>query len=507
MIFERFRQAEGGATRTHGGTGLGLNIAREFAQLHGGRVEVGDAPAGGARFTVTWPHVAAGAVEPDAEAAVEPSPVDGASPALAGTLQALAADAAVHAHAAPPSVPGRPEVLLVEDNPELRAFVAGVLAERYNVALAVDGRDGLERARALRPDLVITDVMMPRMSGGELVRALRREAVFDATPVLLLTARADDALRVDLLANGAQDYLVKPFLPQELLARAGNLVAAKRAVDVLRESVQGLSGDIGELSREVAAKTRALRAALAAADAARVQAEHANEVKGAFLALVSHEMRTPLATLHLNAQLLARMQAQASEGPMHEATDRLRRSSQRLVTLVDGLLEYTRVESGAIELRQERVDLAALARDVVDAQREAVPPGVSLSLDAPATLPPIDTDERLLGVVLSNLLANALKFTHAGEVTLRVAAGADAHTIEVRDTGIGIDAADLERIFEPFEQLEPLRRKSIPGVGLGLALVRRIVHAMGGTIEVESTPGVGTVFRVAVPGRSPEVVE
>lgn len=502
VIFERFRQAEGGATRMRGGTGLGLNIAREFMHLHGGGLDVGDAPGGGARFVATWPHAApvdeAVAVAGDAPA----------SPALAGTLQALAADAAVDAHAALPSVPGRPEVLLVEDNAELRAFVAGVLADRYNVALAVDGRDGLERARALRPDLVITDVMMPRMSGDALVRALREEPVLAATPILLLSARADDALRVEMLSSGAQDYLTKPFLPQELLARAGNLIAAKRAIDLLRDTTQSLSTDLGDLSHEVVAKTRALRVALAAADAARVQAERANEVKAAFLGLVSHELRTPLSTLQLNAQLLARLSGQASPGPMHaEAVERLLRGSQRLTTLVDGLLEYTRVESGALELHREPVDLVALAHEAIDAQREAVPPGVSLALDAPTALRPIDTDARLLGVVLSNLLSNALKFTRAGTVTLHVAALEDTHMIEVHDTGIGIDAVDLERIFEPFEQLEPLKRKSIPGVGLGLALVRQIVHAMHGTIAVESTPGVGTVFRVTLPSRPAEAIE
>ncbi|GHA83450.1 ATP-binding response regulator [Cognatilysobacter bugurensis] len=504
VIFERFRQAEGGTTRRHGGTGLGLNIAREFIHLHGGHIHVTDAPDGGARFAASWPRIA-----PEAEAGAASAHVrdETMAPALAGTLQALSADAAIGSHAALPSAPGRPEVLLVEDNAELRAFIAGVLTEHYNVALAVDGHDGLERARALRPDLVITDVMMPRMGGDELVRALREESVFDATPILLLSARADDALRVELLSTGAQDYLTKPFLPQELLARTGNLIAAKRAVDILRDSVQSLSTDLGDLSHEVAAKTHALRAALSAADAARVQAERANEIKGAFLALVSHELRAPLSTLHLNAQLLARQPVESLPVPIRDAISRQLRGSQRLTTLVDGLLEYTRVESGAMEIRCTRVDLAALARDAIEAQSETVPPGVELVLEPPGPLRALDSDPRLLGVVLSNLLTNALKFTQAGTVTLAVSSADHTHTVEVRDTGIGIDAADLERIFEPFEQLEPIKRKSVPGVGLGLALVRQIVHAMHGTIEVESRPGAGTMFRVTLPSRPPEVIE
>ena len=193
-------------------------------------------------------------------------------------------------------------------------------------------------------------------------------------------------------------------------------------------------------------------------------------------------------------------------GATRESLDRLLRGSQRLATLVDGLLEYARIESGVIEPLNEPVDLVALAAEAIDAHREAVPPGVSLSFEAPGAIRTIDSDPRLLGVVLSNLLSNALKFTRAGTVTLGMAATDDTHTIEVRDTGIGIDPVDLERIFEPFEQLEPLKRKSIPGVGLGLALVQQIVHALHGTIAVDSTPGVGTVFRVTLPSRPAEAI-
>ena len=128
-------------------------------------------------------------------------------------------------------------MLVVEDNREMNAFVAEALRPGHRVATALDGQEGLEKALRLRPDLIVSDIMMPRMSGEELVREVRRRRDLDDVPILLLSARADEEARVRLLSSGAQDYLVKPFVTEELLARAAGLVARKREVEGrLRES-------------------------------------------------------------------------------------------------------------------------------------------------------------------------------------------------------------------------------------------------------------------------------
>jgi signal transduction histidine kinase len=123
-----------------------------------------------------------------------------------------------------------------------------------------------------------------------------------------------------------------------------------------------------------------------------------------------------------------------------------------------------------------------------------------VSLAPAEPMPILHSDPALLRVVISNLIGNAVKFTREGIVTVYLRNADGAHIIEIRDTGIGIAEADFPRIFEPFEQLEPLRRKTIPGVGLGLSLVRQIVDALGGTIEVQSVVGNGSMFRVTLPG-------
>lgn len=225
IVFERFRQLEGGATRRWGGTGLGLAIARELAVLHGGSISISEAPEGGALFVVDLPRNApAGAVVRPATAAVE-ARVD-----VQHVAQELGAPRAAVAPAVTPADGAR--VLVVEDNPEMNRFLCESLAPVYDVATAFDGEEGLRQATQLRPDLVLTDIMMPAMSGDELVHAIRSHPALDRVPILLLTAKADDELRTRLLRDGAQDYLTKPFSVEELRARIHNLIVGKRALDI-----------------------------------------------------------------------------------------------------------------------------------------------------------------------------------------------------------------------------------------------------------------------------------
>lgn len=511
-IFERFRQGDAGATRRHGGTGLGLAIVKEFVELHGGAVTLASAAGQGAVFTVCLPLSAPTAMHVASASHPNEATARAANPVVESTLQQLGAheqgvsiDSTGTIVAAPRP---RPSVLVVEDNLEMRTFVADILGDMYDVVAARDGREGLERALALSPDLIVTDLMMPHMSGDQLIGALRERTEFAATPILMLTAKTDDDLRVQLLKSGAQDYLTKPFLPQELLARADNLIAMKCARDALRQELAGESGNVAALATQLAVKHRQLHTALAIAKVAREQAEHASEVKTTFLGMVSHELRTPLATILMNAQMLAGPQEVAPQSLQKPRIDRLLRAATQMSTLVEGLLEYTRTESGKVNPRYESIDFVALAQEVIDAHADNLPAGVQLALEVPATgVPPLTSDVQLLKVVLGNLVSNALKFTRQGSVTVRLGSLPGWHELEVRDTGIGIAEADMARIFLPFEQLEPLQRKSIPGVGLGLALVKQIVDTLNGKVTITSVPGAGTTLQVRFPDVTDAVAE
>jgi PAS domain S-box-containing protein len=240
-VFERFFQIDADAARA-GGAGLGLAIVREFAELQRGTVFVDQAPEGGARFVVELPLRAppGTAINTNVVAPVVP-------PAVAASLRESR-----------PAQKDGPLVLVVEDNAELNGFLVETLSLDFRVASAHDGEEGLQSALALKPDLILSDLMMPRMSGDQLVREVRKRKELDGVAIVILTAGADDELRVRLLREGAQDYVSKPFDSSELLARVKNLVALKKVRDLLQRELETTRQDVAQLALELARRLREL---------------------------------------------------------------------------------------------------------------------------------------------------------------------------------------------------------------------------------------------------------
>ena len=235
MIFARFAQA---STDTSSyGSGLGLNIVKEFVELHLGTVVVLDAAGGGATFQVEMPIRAP-------QGTFVRELYDNATPVLS---QAQFLQPGL------PPVPlahrtGLPHVLVVEDNQDLLQFLHDVLVDNYNVSLAANGAVAMEALLKHPPDLIITDLMMPQVDGIQLIRELRSMAQFHHIPAIVLTARSDDSLRSNLLEEFVQDYLTKPFSPQELRARVHNLITVKRSVELLQGELASQASDVGELT-------------------------------------------------------------------------------------------------------------------------------------------------------------------------------------------------------------------------------------------------------------------
>jgi PAS domain S-box-containing protein len=227
-IFERFRQADGTSTRRQGGTGLGLTIVKEFVDLHGGTIDLDEAPGGGARFAIAIPVGAPlGADLHDAQSLDEEAAV-----------QTVSELRPITASVAPQVATSAPTVMVVEDNLEMNAFIAETLGRDYRVVTALDGQEGLAKAMSCSPELIISDVMMPRLSGDEMVRELRTRPELADVPIIMLTAKADDQLRVKLLKNTVQDYIAKPFLAEELLAKATALINKRRNVQEKLQAAQ-----------------------------------------------------------------------------------------------------------------------------------------------------------------------------------------------------------------------------------------------------------------------------
>ncbi|MEY2632083.1 MAG: hypothetical protein RIR00_737, partial [Pseudomonadota bacterium] len=259
-IFDRFTQ--GGPGLEEAGSGLGLNIVREFVELHGGTVVVVDTPGGGATFQVEIPlRAPQGAFVREARGPRDPAAPEPAGRVIRGSGPGLGIETGFGVGYGLGVADWRadlPTVLVAEDNPDLRLFLHDVLTDEYNVRLAEDGESALALALADPPDLIITDLMMPRFDGEQFVRALRRNSEFPHVPVLVLSSRADDALREKLLEELVQDYLTKPFSPQELRARVRNLVAVKRTVDILQKELNSQASDICELTTSLVDSRKSL---------------------------------------------------------------------------------------------------------------------------------------------------------------------------------------------------------------------------------------------------------
>jgi signal transduction histidine kinase len=461
-IFERFHRVAGAKARTHEGTGIGLSLVRELVQLHGGRIDVDSTEGRGSTFRVQIPagtaHLPAEAVSSEATDARQGS----AAIAYAMEARAWATPAAATSLDAPPGTaapgPERATVLLVDDNAELRGYIAGLLAPAYEVEAVQDGQAALEATRRRIPDIVVSDIMMPRLDGFGLVRALRADPATSALPVILLSARAGEEASIEGLDAGSDDYLVKPFSARELLARVRTHVGLAR------------------LRRKLLADL-----------------ERANRELDAFSYSVSHDLRAPLRAISGFARALEEECRASMDERCADYVRRICRGVDRMGTLIDALLDLSRVSRA--DLRVQDVDLSAVAEDVVGELRQASPDR-SVQVDV---APGLRTkgDRRLLHVVLANLIGNAWKFTARGAASrIEVGWSGESRAFFVRDNGAGFDAKQATRLFAPFQRFHS--PKDFEGTGIGLANVHRAVARHRGRVWAESEPGRGATFYFSI---------
>ena len=300
--------------------------------------------------------------------------------------------------------------------------------------------------------------MMPHMSGVEMVAQMRARPELQHTPILLLSAKADEALMVRLLEQGAQDFIVKPFSEQDLRVRVRNLVLGAQA---------------------------------------RAAAERANRAKDEFLAMLGHELRNPLSPILTALQL---MKLRGESGSEYERTV-IERQVSHLTRLVDDLLDVSRITRGRVELKTEVLEVAEVVAKAIEMASPLLEQcNHTLKVDVARGLR-VDGDPTRLGQVISNLLTNAAKYTPPhGMVTVRAVQVDDEVVLSVRDTGIGISPEVLPRIFDLFVQERQALDRSQGGLGIGLTIVRSLVERHGGTVSARSDgPGLGSEFIVRLP--------
>jgi signal transduction histidine kinase len=351
------------------------------------------------------------------------------------------------------------------------------------------GADGLRQALALEPDLILSDLRMPQMTGLELLRAVREQPEVHDVPFLLLTGQADDTVRVNALRDGAADYLIKPCSVAEIRARVANHVSVRRARDLLRQELASTSRNLEELARALTVSRR--------------RAQDALEIREQFLLEVAHELRTPVTNILGSAQLLLRQLDRHGTLP----TERVRQlvgvmehQASRLARLVSQSVDLPRLETGALDLELAETELSALVR-LAAKTIEASGTDHPVHVHAPAPVS-IRVDPLRIEQVLMNLLENAAIYSPSGtSIEVRVDAPAPSLAqVAVRDHGPVIPPDRRASLFDRFYQPHAGQHfAGRVGLGLGLYVSRAIIEQHGGQISAEFPPDGGTRFVIRLP--------
>ncbi|CAN5753335.1 hypothetical protein BH23GEM3_BH23GEM3_02990 [soil metagenome] len=366
----------------------------------------------------------------------------------------------------------RPLRILVVDDDEVdrmtvrRALrTAGVHAEFTE---AEDVRVAVTALKEKFFDCAFLDFRLPGGDGLDVLRKVRAAGV--RTPVVMLTGQGDEQLAVELMKAGASDYLSKGVVSPERLERSLRYV-----LRVHRAEMQAREA---EAAREVAITARAR-----------------------FYAAMSHELRTPInAIIGYNDLLLASIYGTLNEQQLY-GVDRAQRAARHLLELVNDILDLSKLEAGKMELQVELVSIPELIEDLFTTIRPlADEHGCTLSFSCEESSVVVHTDPRRVRQILLNILSNAIKFGQSKPVELRCGQTPErGAVVEVLDHGPGIAAADLSRIFEEFVQLGHAPHTGTTGTGLGLPISMRLAELLRGKLEVESTTGEGSVFRLVLP--------
>jgi CheY-like chemotaxis protein/nitrogen-specific signal transduction histidine kinase len=399
-------------------------------------------------------------------------------------------------------------ILVVDDTPDNLVLMSNLLKTDYKVRVVNGGKRALEIAASdSPPDLILLDIMMPNMDGYEVCRQLKSDPRTEGIPVIFLTAKSEVEDERKGLQLGAVDYITKPVSPPILMARVKNHLALKAITDFLRDK-----NDI--LEQEVARRTREVMAIQEIAVKNR-QLEEASRMKSEFLANMSHELRTPLNAIIGFSEVLKDGLMGELSAQQNEYINDIFSSGIHLLSLINDILDLSKVEAGKMTLELEALQVASLLHAGLQVVREkAMAHRLKLSSKVEDGLNEVWLDERKVKQILYNLLSNAVKFTpEGGEV--RVAARrvgreavpggsfADYLELGVSDTGIGISAEDQARLFQPFTQIDSTLARRYEGTGLGLAMVKRLAELHGGAVAIQSAPKTGSTFTVWLPWRGP----
>ena len=420
---------------------------------------------------------------------------------------------------APPATPASVDqvnILIVDDEPKNLMVLETVLDDPgYRLVRANSGEEALLALMAEEFAVLVLDVRMPGMTGFELAQMIRERRKTARVPIIFLTAYYNEDQHVlEGYGSGGVDYLHKPVNAAVLRSKVAVFAELHRKERALEVANRALLAEVGErrvaearlselnetLDRRVTERTAALQVSEA-------QLRDAAQRKDEFLATLAHELRNPLAPVR-NAVHLLKKKGHATPD-VTWASDLIERQVQAMSRLIDDLMDVSRINQGKIELRRERLDLAAVLADAVETTRPLIDEAShTLDLVVPEQPFEVDADRARLAQAFTNLLNNATKYMDpGGRIGMTVRQDGSSLEVAVRDTGIGIAADRLNGVFEMFSQVETALSRSRGGLGVGLSLTRKLIEMHGGTVTARSSGlGQGSEFVVRLPlaGALPE---
>lgn len=383
--------------------------------------------------------------------------------------------------------------LLVVDDDESVAITVGEVLRRkgFSVDTAMNGQEALSLLSKTQYDLVLTDLHMEGMDGISLLSEIHRSAPL--TILIVLTGFASLESAIAAMRRGAYDYLIKPCNIEDMTHTIQRGLDHRRLMLVEQEARARLEQMNHELEQRVEERTAELQ---------RVNQElaEADHAKNVFLATLSHELRTPLSPILGWARLLR--SGKIDQAMTTRAIDAIERNALLQARLIDDLLDVSRIVSGKLTVEREPADLCAIVRAAVDAVRDkAASRDIYLDIDIPDSTIIVQGSPVRLQQIIWNFLSNAIKFTErGGRVSARSYSRRGEARVEVSDTGVGIAPEFLPHIFEPFSQGDTSLTRQTGGLGLGLAIARKLAELQGGRVSAESEgQGKGSRFTLTLP--------
>ncbi|MFS0841035.1 ATP-binding protein [Paenibacillus sp. 1P03SA] len=380
-------------------------------------------------------------------------------------------------------------ILLVDDRPEDFLTIQALLVDTpYQLIRASSGMEALKFLLESEYALIIMDVLMPDMNGFETAERIKRRKKSEDIPIIFLTAltpEVEDYMKA--YTAGGIDYLTKPFHSDVLRSKIEGFVRLYKA----RKELQIKTNELQRQTLELEEANRVLTQL-------KETAEVASRIKSGFLAMMSHEIRTPLNGILALSDILRASDLKQDDAEMAEI---IHTSGHALLSVINHILDFTKIESGKMELDYEPFDLTICLKETMDLFR-ALARERNLRLEAhiePGIPKILIGDSNRLRQVLNNLIGNAVKFTETGSVKVMVSqkrVDDNLITLEfiVEDTGIGIPADKMNHLFQPFTQIDATISRKFGGTGLGLSICKTLVNLMGGTIYARSNVAKGAVF-------------